>query len=100
MGFSLFSLGTFAFAARLFFKRFAVVKTILLVGALILLFLVGMIILSHLFNPETRGFEVKLEDIVLGKDLSSMKLLVYYIVSLSWLFFLPLGYFLLKEKQA
>jgi len=101
MGFSVFSLGTFAFAARLFFKRFAVVKTIFLGTFCLFALLTGMVILSHIFNPaETQGFEVELKDFVLGKDMSSMKLFICYIACLSWLFFLPLGYFLLKEKQA
>jgi hypothetical protein len=98
--FAVFSLGTFVFAARLVFKRFAIVKTIILGIAAFFFFICIMVLLSHIFDPSTQGFEVNLKDIKLGKELSSMRLFLYYIVCLSWIFFLPMGYFLLKEKQS
>lgn len=98
--FAIFSTGTYLFSTRLFFKRFPVVKSALLAMFLILIALTFMVILSHIFNPtETRGFEVKLNDIVIWGDFSTMKLFSAVIACLSWLFFLPLGYYLLKEKQ-
>jgi hypothetical protein len=99
MCFAIFSLGTFLFSARIFFKGLALMKTVILGSSLIFLFLSGLVILSHIFFPETHGFEVKINDIRIGNDLTSMELFSYYIVGLSWLFFISFGYFKLKEKQ-
>lgn len=95
-----FSLGTFLFSARLYFTRLALAKTIILAG--VLLFLLGffMVILSHIFYPaETSGFEVSIPNFNVFRDICNTTLYFYYLVSLSWVFFLPLGYFKLKEKQ-
>lgn len=98
---ALFSLATFFFSARLFFKRFALVKTVFLGAGLIFLFLCFMVLMSHIFYPETQGFNIRLNDIILNEKLrlSNTMLYVYYIAGLSWIFFLVFGYYKLKEKQ-
>lgn len=97
---AIFTLGTYVFAARLFFKRFAIVKSVIMAIAGFFLFICILVLISHIFDPSTQGFDVNLEDIKLSKNLSTMRIFSYYIVCLSWMFFLPLGYFLLKEKQS
>lgn len=101
MWLAIFSLATFFFSARLFFKRFALVKTVFLGAGLIFLFLCGMVLMSHIFYPETEGFNIKLNDIIIIErfNLSNVMLYVFYIAGLSWIFFLVFGYYKLKEKQ-
>ena len=98
---AIFSLATFFFSARLFFKRFALVKTVFLGAGLIFLFLCSMVLMSHIFYPETHGFDIRLNDIILNErlKLSNTMLYVYFIAGLSWIFFLVFGYYKLKEKQ-
>ena len=98
---AMFSFTTYLFSARLFFKRFALVKTVFLGAGLIFLFLCFMVLMSHIFYPETQGFNIRLNDIILNEKLklSNTMLYVYYIAGLSWIFFLVFGYYKLKEKQ-
>jgi hypothetical protein len=106
-GFMLFSvmltvsIETFLFAVRLFFRRFALVKTLITGFVLFFLGVCCFPLFSHLFYPaETQGFDVKLPIyIVFGDNIENIKLFVYCIAFFAWLFLLPLAYFKLKEKQ-
>jgi hypothetical protein len=97
--FSIFSIGMYLFSIRIFFKRFALVKSIISLVAVYALFACVMVLLSHLFYPETIGFRVHVENYNLTPDNTNSNIWVYSISFISWLFFLPLGYFKLKEKQ-
>lgn len=97
--FGLFSAGTFLFSARLFFKRFALVKTLILGTILFYLFYCFMVILSHIFYPETQGFNIKINEYEIVPQINSVELFISCFACLSWLFFLPMGYYKLKEKQ-
>lgn len=97
--FGIFSIGMYLFSIRIFFKRFALVKTIISLVALYALLMCVMVLFSHLFYPETIGFRVNVENYDLAPNLTNNEIYGYSISLLSWLFFLPLGYFKLKEKQ-
>jgi hypothetical protein len=89
----------YLFSSRLYFKRNALLKTI--IGFFILCFLAVciMVLLSHLFFPETTGFDIYRESFDLTPHMQNTQLWTYLIVDLSWLFLLPISYFRLKEKQ-
>ena len=91
--------GLFLFAARLFFKRFALVKSAIALIAVIFSFVCYMVLFSHIFYPETEGFNIKLPSYELTKDLYNVQLYFYILVFPLWMFFLPLAYYKLKEKQ-
>ena len=83
----------------IFFKRFALVKTIISLVALSAIFWCIMVVFSHLFYPEIIGFTVYFNSYYLTTDITNFLIWICSISFLSWLFFLPLGYFKLKEKQ-
>ena len=97
--FSIFSIGMYLFSIRIFFKRFALVKTIISLVAFYALTACVMVLFSHLFYPETIGFRVHVDNYNLTPDITNSNIWIYSISFLSWLFFLTLGYFKLKEKQ-
>jgi len=97
--FAIFSIGMYLFSIRIFFKRFALVKTIISLVAVYALFACIMVLFSHIFYPETIGFRVHIETYDLAPDLTNSNLWVNSISFFSWMFFLTLGYFKLKEKQ-
>ena len=97
--FAIFSIGMYLFAIRIFFKRFALVKTIISLVALSAIFWCIMVVFSHLFYPEIIGFTVYFNSYYLTTDITNFLIWICSISFLSWLFFLPLGYFKLKEKQ-
>lgn len=97
--FAIFSYGTFLFAARLFFKKLALVKTLITTGTLAYLFICCMVVFSHIFFPETKGFDIQLHDYKINDNLTNTEIYMFSITCFSWLFFLPIGYFKLKEKQ-
>jgi len=58
-----------------------------------------MVLFSHIFYPEIIGFRVYIDTYNITTDLTNSSIWVYSISFLSWVFFLILGYFKLKEKQ-
>ena len=97
--FGIFSIGMYLFSIRIFFKRFALVKTIISLVALYALLMCVNVLFSHLFYPETIGFRVYIDNYDLAPNLTNNEIYGYNISFLSWLFFLLLGYFKLKEIQ-
>lgn len=97
---SLFSLISLLFAGSASFKRFSLIKTLIVLGIMIGAIVLSFILFSHIFYPaETNGFRIKLESYKIMKDLSNLQLAGYLLGGLSWLFFLSLAYFKLKEKE-
>jgi len=97
----IFSYGTYLFAGASYFKSYALIKSvvfsILVFFGCILLF----VLLSHVFYPEeTHGFNVQLESFPVTEDIGSIELAVLLLAVISWIFFLPVTYFKLKEKEA
>ncbi|MDR2628059.1 MAG: hypothetical protein LBC40_08520 [Dysgonamonadaceae bacterium] len=94
------SLGTFLFACRLFFRRYAFIKSLVVLVALGGLMFCCMVLFSHLFYPATKGFTIAtLQVYKVYGEINNFELLSMAIAYLSWIFMLPLAYFKLKEKQ-
>ena len=94
------SIGLFLFATRLFFRRFALIKSIILLAIMVSLFTCWMVLLSHIFYPEaTEGFTLALPQYKLASGLNNLIYFLYTIAHLIWVFFLPIAYYKLKEKQ-
>jgi hypothetical protein len=97
---SIFSLASLLFAGSAYFNRFALVKTIIVFSLIVGALLLSLVLFSHLFYPDqTHGFDIKLKVYKITEDLYNTQLAIYLIGGLSWLFFLPLAYFKLKEKE-
>ena len=95
----IFSSGMFLFSVKIFFRKLGLIKTgIALVAAI---FLTGVLTVgvSHLFYPETKGFNVANIGYFLSNGYTNNDIFHYSIGYLAPLFLLPLGYFKLKEKQ-
>jgi hypothetical protein len=97
------SAGTFMFAARLFFQRFALVKSAIAGSVLAFLLFICMTALSHLFYPnDVTGLNSSpiffpVYDVIEG--VTNIAVLFYFITCCCLFFFLPLAYFKFKEKQ-
>ena len=100
-GVTLFSISTILFAGSVFFNRFALVKTLIAATLVVGMVFLSFVLFSHIFYPEfVKGFDVHLNHYVIDGDrLNNLTFLGYIIGGLSWLFFLPLAYFKLKEKE-
>jgi hypothetical protein len=100
MVFGLFSYGCYLFSGTTYFKRYALVKTVVVSGIAFGSFALFMILLSHIFYAkETHGFEVRFKDFfVFG--MHGMEFFILLLSLFSWAFFLPIAYFKLKEKEA
>jgi len=98
--FGLFSYGTYLFAGATFFKRYALIKTVIASIVVLLTSITFSVLLSHIFYPkETHGFNSKLNDFTVTEHLSSSELFMVSLSLFSWMFFLTFGYFKLKEKE-
>ena len=96
---SVVSAGFFLFTARLFFKRFALVKSTIVLIAVMFSFGCYMVLFSHIFYPETTGFNVYFPRYELSSSLLNYQLYFNILVFPLWIFFLFLAYYKLKEKQ-
>lgn len=98
--FAILSIGTYLFSIRLFFRKNALVKTVISLGFVVYIMFCLMVLFSHLFYPQTTGFNVTLNEYELTfLPIRNVELWFHSIMYLSGLFLLPLGYFKLKEKQ-
>ena len=97
---SIFSTASVLFAGSVYFKRFALIKTLIVSGATVFLVVCSFVLFSHiLFPSSTHGFDVAEIDYKINNNLYNIQLAVYLLGGLSWIFFLPLAYFKLKEKE-
>jgi hypothetical protein len=98
--FLLFSYGIYLFAGATYFKRYALVKTVIASVVILFISISFSVLLSHIFYPqETHGFNSKLNEFAVTDHLSSIELSLLALSLLSWMFFLAIGYFKLKEKE-
>lgn len=94
------SIGMYLFSVKIFFRKIGLVKTIISLVALLYVLLGILMLFSHIFFPETSGFEMKLGEYVTAFwGANNFELWIYSSCCFSCLFLLPLGYFKLKEKQ-
>lgn len=97
---SIFSAASLLFAGSVYFKRFALVKTLIVSGICFFTVILSLVVFSHLFNPaETHGFDIELKAYKITENLYNTQLAAYLLGCFSWIFFLALGYFKLKEKE-
>lgn len=101
MIFGFFSYGVYLFAGATYFKRYALVKTVIASVVILFTSISFSVGLSHIFYPEeTHGFNTKLNEFAVTEHLSSLELFFLVLSLLSWMFFLAIAYFKLKEKEA
>ncbi|MFA9193913.1 hypothetical protein AAGV33_05800 [Flavobacterium sp. FBOR7N2.3] len=101
MIFGFFSYGAYLFAGATYFKRYALIKTVVVSGIAFGSCILFSMLLSHIFYPqETNDFEVKFKDFLVLDNVHSGEFFILLLSLFSWLFFLPITYFKLKEKEA
>lgn len=96
---ALFSIGLYLFSVRLYFKKFALIKSIISLGVVAYIFFLLMALFTQLFYPRLGNFEIYFNSYEVIANKKNILIFSYLIVYLTWLFILPLGYFKLKEKQ-
>jgi hypothetical protein len=99
LSFFVISVGLYLFSMKLFFKKLGLVKSILSFVAAFFTLALFMVIFSHIFYSQTKGFDVALDQYNVLDNISNFELWFCLIGLVSPLFLLPLGYFKLKEKQ-
>lgn len=97
---SLFSYGIYLFAGTTYFRRYALVKSVIISAVVLGVSVLFMMLLSHIFYPQTEYFKIQLYPFRVTEDLDSFKCSSLLLSLLSWMFFLPIAYFKLKEKEA
>lgn len=98
--FGLFSYGIYLFAGATYFKRYALAKTIIASVVILMASITFSVGLSHIFNPEeTHGFNTELNEFEITNYLTSIELFMVSLSLFSWMFFLAIAYFKLKEKE-
>lgn len=101
MIFGFFSYGAYLFAGATYFNRYALIKTVVISVILFFTCILFSMILSHIFYPqETQGFDLQLQIFNVTQNLDSVRFSLLSISLLSWIFFLTIAYFKLKEKEA
>jgi len=99
--FGLFSYGTYLFAGATFFKKYALIKSVIVSVCLLVSGILLSVLLSHILYPlETHGFEIHFDRFRITESFDSTQFFILYLSLLSWIFFLFLAYFKLKEKEA
>ncbi len=94
------SYGTYLFAGTTYFKKNALIKTVIASAVLFLISISFSMLLSHLFYPkETIGFDIQLPEFIVIANITNVDFYMSILVLFSWLFFLPFAYFNLKERE-
>ena len=98
--FGIFSGYSLLFAGSVYFKRFAIPKTLIFFGITLGIVFLAFVVFSHLFFPRlTNGFNIDIPIYNNESGTTNLQIFVEIIFGLAWLFFLPLAYFKLKEKE-
>lgn len=101
MIFGFFSYGCYLFSGTTYFKRYALIKAVVVSGIVFGICALFMILLSHIFYAqETHGFDIRYKDFLVLGNLHSGEFFVLSLSLFSWVFFLPITYFKLKEMEA
>ena len=96
----IFSMYSLLFAGSATFKRFALPKTLIFFGSIVGIVSLAFVFFSYVFfSASTQGIDINLPIYKIDSDTENIKLFFYIVFSFSWLFFLPLAYFKLKEKE-
>lgn len=98
--FTIFSIASLLFAGCTLFNRVTLIKTLIVTSLVVFAVVCIFVILSHIFySSRTLGFDIELPGYKICKEMYNIQFFLYLIGGLSWLFFLPLAYFKLKEKE-
>lgn len=98
---SIFSVFCFLFMGASYFKKYAILKTILTFFGLVFFGFVLMVALSHIFFPDyVEGFHIVIFPRRINENLISTHFYAAILGVFSSLFFLPIAFLKLKEKQA
>ena len=89
----------YMFNVRIFFTKQASFKTAISLAGLILSVFMLLFLFSHIFYPETIGFDENITKYSVYEGYNNFDFWIIFMFSSSWIFLLPLGYFKLKEKQ-
>lgn len=100
MIFGFFSYGTYLFAGTTFFKRYALVKTVVISGILFFSCILFSMLLSKIIYSAPRFFDIQFYAFQVTENFDSTEFSLLSLSLLSWVFFLPIAYFKLKEKEA
>ncbi|MBA0884803.1 hypothetical protein [Flavobacterium undicola] len=100
MIFGFFSYGTYLFAGTTYFKRYALVKTVVISAILFFSCILFSMLLSNIFYTQTKFFDIRLQTFYVTENLDSTEFSLLSISLLSWVFFIGMAYFKLKEKEA
>lgn len=96
----LLSGGIFLFSIRIFFRKIAVIKSVLVIFISLLTLYSIVVLLSHLFFPlSTYGFNISPYYTFGSEKIIDYEKISWFILLISIFLILPLGYFKLKEKQ-
>lgn len=99
--FGLFSYGIYLFSGTTYFKRYALVKTVIVSAVVLCVSILFMMLLSHIFYPQkTHGFDIQLQTFRIAENLDIDHFFAVILSLFSWLFFLSIAYFKLKEEEA
>lgn len=96
--FGLFSYGAYLFAGATYFKRFALIKTVLLSG---FIFGIGVLfsrLLSYIFYSSL-DVATQSMNFCITKNVSIIGLFITLLSLFSWVFLFAIAYFKLKEKE-
>jgi hypothetical protein len=98
--FGIFSGYSLLFAGSVYFKRFAIPKTLIFFGIIVGIVALCFIVFSDLFFPDSvENANITFPIYKINSDTENIKMFFYIIFGCPWLFFLPLAYFKLKEKE-
>lgn len=100
MIFGVFSYGSYLFAGTTYFRRYALIKTVIFSAIVFGISILFMMMLSSVFYPQTEYFKIQLQPIQVTENLDSFKIAALGLTLFSWMFFLAIAYFKLKEKEA
>ncbi|MEN9906974.1 MAG: hypothetical protein RLZZ540_115 [Bacteroidota bacterium] len=101
MIFGFFSYGAYLFAGAAYFKRFALIKAVIVSVVVLGISILFSVLLSYIFYPQlAQGFDIKIGKMYfITEELPSTALFAVTLSLLSWVFFLAIAYFKLKEKE-
>lgn len=100
MIFGFFSYGTYLFSGATFFKRYALVKTVVISGILFFSCILFSMLLSKIIYSAPRFFDIQFYAFQVTENFDSTEFSLLSLSLLSWIFFLGMAYFKLKEKEA
>lgn len=99
MGFTLLLMGMSLFVVPLFFRKYALIKAIVSIFVVIFLWIVVMVGLSNLFDPNFHNLNISFNNFQISEHVYLLDLLALFICIVGSIFLLFLGYFKLKERQ-